>query len=141
MIELFIDSDIVLDVLIKRNEFESSAQLFTLLENEELKGYTTAIVLANLHYIMTKYGGKEKSIITIRKLRKILSILSLTEEIIDEALYTEAPDFEDSIQYIVSEKNGIDFIITKNKKNYKGSKVPALTAREFMDLNIQNGDS
>jgi len=138
MIKLFIDSDIILDLLIKRNEYQSSAKLFTIIENKELKGCTSPIVFANVHYIMTKYGGKEKSILNLRILRKFLSILTLDEEILDEALYAEAPDFEDSIQYIASEKNEIDFIITRNKKDYKRSKIPALTATEFLEINIKN---
>ena len=138
MIKLFIDSDIILDLLIKRNEYQSSAKLFTIIENKELKGCTSPIVFANVHYIMTKYGGKEKSILNLRILRKFLSILTLDEEILDEALYAEAPDFEDSIQYIASEKNEIDFIITRNKKDYKRSKIPVLTATEFLEINIKN---
>ena len=138
MTKLFIDSDIILDLLIKRNEYESSALLFTQIDKKEVKGYTSPIVLANVHYIMTKYGGKDKSIQNLRNLRKILSILTLDEKIIDEALYTEAPDFEDSIQYIVSAKNEIDFIITRNLKDYKGSNVPVLTATEFLEINIKN---
>ena len=138
MIKLFIDSDIILDLLIKRNEYQSSAKLFTIIENKELKGCTSPIVFANVHYIMTKYGGKEKSILNLRILRKFLSILTLDEEILDEALYAEAPDFEDSIQYIASEKNEIDFIITRNKKDYKRSKIPALTATEFLKINLKN---
>jgi predicted nucleic acid-binding protein len=138
MIKLFIDSDIILDLLIKRNEYKSSAKLFTIIENKELKGYTSPIVFANVHYIMTKYGGKEKSILNLRILRKILSILTLDEEILDEALYAEAPDFENSIQYIASEKKEIDFIITRNKRDYKRSKTPVLTATEFLEINIKN---
>jgi len=138
MIKLFIDLDIILDLLIKRNEYQSSAKLFTIIENKELKGCTSPIVFANVHYIMTKYGGKEKSILNLRILRNFLSILTLDEEILDEALYAEAPDFEDSIQYIASEKNEIDFIITRNKKDYKRSKIPVLTATEFLEINIKN---
>ena len=135
MIKLFIDSDIILDLLIKRKEYESSALLFTQLEKRDFIGFTTPIVIANVHYIMTKYAGKKKSILNLRKIRKMLSILTLDEEIIDEALYSDAPDFEDSIQYIVSEKNEIDFIITRNKDDYKGSKLPTLTATEFLEMN------
>ncbi|ADK79551.1 type II toxin-antitoxin system VapC family toxin [Sediminispirochaeta smaragdinae] len=138
MIKLFIDSDIVLDLLIKRNEFESSAILFTQIDRKEFQGFTSPIVFANVHYIMTKYAGKEKSILNLRRIRKILSLLTINEEVIDEALYSDAPDLEDSIQYIASEKNGIDFIITRNKKDYKGSKIPALSATEFLEMNIGN---
>lgn len=134
MVKVFIDSDVILDLLIKRNEFENSAKLFTRIINKEIKGFTTPIVFANIHYINSKYEGKKKSIKTLRKLRQILSMLTIDEDIIDQALLLDAVDFEDSIQYIAAEKNKLDFIITRNKNDYKESSLPVLTASEFLAL-------
>ncbi len=134
MIKIFIDSDIILDLLIKRNEYQGAAELFTKLANHEISGFTSPIVFANVHYILAKYEGKKKSIINLRKLRKLLSILTINEEIIDEALSSDAKDFEDSIQYLASEKNNIDFIITRNEKDYRESKLPVLSASEFLKI-------
>ncbi len=63
-----------------------------------------------------------------------VSILPVNEEIIDDALSNNADDFEDSIQFITSEKNNMDFIITRNKKDYKKSRTTVLDAKEFMNL-------
>ncbi len=134
MIKLYIDSDIFLDLLLKRNDYNNAAELMTEIDKKEYKGYTTPLVIANLHYIMTKFGGKKKSIKNIRKLRKIISILSIDEEIVDEALLSDNADFEDAIQYIASEKNNIDFIITRNKGDFKKSKLPVLNADEFLRI-------
>lgn len=134
MIKIFIDSDIILDLLLKRKEYAHSAQLMTEIVSGKLKGYTSPIVIANIHYIMCKLESKKKSLDNIRKLRKIISILSVTEEIIDKALLLEAPDFEDSIQFITSEKNKMDFIITRNRKDFKESRVPVMDAQEFLSL-------
>ncbi|MBN2657191.1 MAG: PIN domain-containing protein [Spirochaetales bacterium] len=136
MIKIFVDSDIILDLLLKRKEFDASARLMSSLVNLQYKAYTTPIVIANIHYIMTKLESESKSIDNIKKLRKFISILPVNEEIIDLALDLSAVDFEDSIQFITSEKNDLDFIITRNKKDYKESKIPALTAAEFLNLNI-----
>ena len=138
MVKIFIDSDIILDLLIKRNEFESTAQLFTKINNKELMGFTSPLVFANVYYINTKYEGKTKSLENLRKLRQLLSILTIDENIIDEALIANATDFEDSIQYIAAEKNSIDFIITRNKKDYRECKLPVLTASEFLKINIRH---
>ena len=134
MIKLYIDSGIFLDLLLKRNDYNNAAELMTEIDKKEYKGYTTPLVIANLHYIMTKFGGKKKSIKNIRKLRKIISILSIDEEIVDEALLSDNADFEDAIQYIASEKNNIDFIITRNKGDFKKSKLPVLNADEFLRI-------
>ena len=134
MIKLYIDSDIILDLLLKRNDYDNAAELMTKINKKKYKGYTTPLAVANIHYIMTKFGGKKKSIKNIRKLRKIISILSIDEEIVDEALLSDNTDFEDAIQYIASEKNNIDFIITRNKGDFKNSKLAVLNAKEFLRI-------
>jgi len=58
----------------------------------------------------------------------------VNEEIIDSALIESSSDFEYAIQHITAEKNKIDFVITRNKKDYKKSKVPVLEAKEFLLL-------
>ncbi|MCK5672700.1 MAG: PIN domain-containing protein [Spirochaetales bacterium] len=134
MIKIFIDSDIILDLFLKRNEYESAAELMTGLVEKKYLGYTTPIVVANIHYIMTKLESKNKSIENIKKLRKFMSILTVDEEVIDDALSLGANDFEDSIQYIASEKYKMDFVITRNKKDYKKCKLTVLNAQEFLRL-------
>jgi len=134
MLKLFIDSDVILDLLIKRNDFNSAAELFTEINHKKIQGFTSAFVFANMYYINTKYEGKKKSLENLKRLRQLLSILAIDESIIDEALKARAADFEDSIQYITAEKSQIDFIITRNKNDYKECRLPVLTAGEFLDL-------
>ena len=135
MIKLYIASDIILDLLLKRYDYyNNAAELMTKIDKRKYKGYTTPLVIANIHYIMTKFGGKKKSIKNIRKLRKLISILSIDEKIVDEALLSDNTDFEDTIQYITSEKNNTDFIITRNKGDFKNSKLPVLNAKEFLRI-------
>ncbi|MBN1695930.1 MAG: PIN domain-containing protein [Spirochaetales bacterium] len=134
MTRLFIDSDIILDLLLKRNDYQSTATLMSKIDNHRYEGYTTPLVVANIHYIMTKFGGKKRSIKNIKKLRKILSILTIDEETVDEALLTDAEDFEDAMQFITAKKNHIDFIITRNKKDYKQCGLPVLNSKEFLQI-------
>jgi predicted nucleic acid-binding protein len=134
MTKLFIDSDIILDLLLKRKNFSEAAELLTEIEERKHKGHTTAIVIANVHYIMAKFGGKKNSIKNLRMLRNLLSILAVTEKIVDDALRKDTADFEDALQYIAAEKYGMDFIITRNKDDFKKSKLTVLSAREFLDV-------
>ncbi len=134
MTKLFIDSDIILDVLIKREHYIYAAKLMTDLLNKKFIGYTSPIVIANIHYIMAKYENSSKSIQNIKKLRIILSILPIDETIIDEAISLNFLDFEDAIQYVTAKNNHIDFIITRNKSDYKNSKITVLNAEEFLRL-------
>ena len=134
MTRLFIDTDIILDVLLKRTHYPAAAAVLSRIEKRECDGYTTPVVFANIHYIVTRQAGKRKSLQNLRKLRKIISILPIDEETIDEALLSDAGDFEDAIQYVTAKKHRIDFIVTRNKTDYEVSAVPALTAEEFLEV-------
>ena len=49
-------------------------------------------------------------------------------------LYESFPDFEDGLQYYSAIENQIDVIITRNKKDFKNSKIPVLSTKEFLAL-------
>ena len=42
------------------------------------------------------------------------------------------PDFEDAVVDAVAERNGADYILTRNIKDFAGSSVPAVTPTEFL---------
>ncbi len=138
MTKLFIDSDILLDLLTERNDYKAAAALFTMIERGEFQGFTSPIVLANVHYIMSKYAGKERLLRNLNMIRKILSVISIDETVIDEALAAGERDFEDSIQFIAAYKHGIDIIITRNKRDYTGSRLPVLSASEIVAAQLKD---
>jgi len=132
---LFIDSDIIIDVYSKRDPFyESSAKIISLGDCGKLSLSTSPVVIANVFYILKKYGNKEFARSSLMKIRKIISVLSVNEKEIDLALASGFSDFEDAIQYYVSIENKIDFIITRNKSDYKKSKIPVCNAQEYINL-------
>jgi predicted nucleic acid-binding protein len=133
--KLFVDSDVILDHLSERDPFrKDAARLFSLLENQKVTGFTSPLVFANLHYILRKTNTKEEAIIHLRKLRLILGILPLTQEMIDRSLRSEFSDFEDSIQHEAALAGRINFIITRNEKDYRKSRVVVFSPREFVSF-------
>lgn len=134
MNSLFIDSDVLIDLLARRDNYTEAAALMTIIIEKKVAGFTTPIVLANVDYIITKYSNKAKSRRAIKSLRKKLSILPIDEKIVDTALESEFSDFEDAMQYYAAEKHGIDFIITRNKKDYAKGSLKAITPQEYMEM-------
>ncbi len=135
MHKVFIDSDIILDVLAKRQEFYIyAAKLFTLLDKKELNGFTSPIVFTNIHYILSKYKSKEYALKSIRRLKSFISILPIDEKIIELALDSSFKDFEDAVRYYTAESCEVNFIITRNKRYYKQSKISVCSAEEYLDI-------
>lgn len=135
MDKLFIDSDVLLDVFAKRQPYYLySSRLLTLIEKKKISAYTSALVFANLHYILQKSKSKNYALQTLRKIRILVSILPITEKTIDLALNSDFPDFEDAIQYYASKDGKVDSIITRNKSDYKNSKIPVHTPEEYLAM-------
>ncbi len=135
MKKIFIDTDIILDLFTKREPYYTyAAQLFTLVDTNKIKAFTSPVIFCNLHYILSKLHNKSKSLNYLRKLKTLVKILNVNEKIIELALSSEFKDFEDSAQYHAAIENNIEYIITRNIKDYKLAKINILTAEDFVRL-------
>ena len=134
MKKLFLDTNIVLDLLSRRQPFyDSAARLFSLADNGVVKVSVSALTIANTHYILSKQKSEEDAKEILRKFRLIVEIVSLSEKIIDMALNNKVfKDFEDSLQYYSASESSQDIIITRNQKDFKSSDIPVLSAEEFL---------
>lgn len=133
MQKLFIDTDIILDLLARREpHFHSAAKIFVLVENKQVSGLTSPLVFANLFYILRKQISKEMALASLRKLRTLLGILPLDDKTVDRALNSPFTDFEDAIQHEVASSHAIDFIITRNIDDYKKGRIRAITAKDYL---------
>ncbi|EMY82552.1 PIN domain-containing protein [Psychroflexus gondwanensis] len=134
MKRLLIDTNIVIDLLSKRKEFyEDAAHLFSKADKKELNLCISSLTFANTNYILTKLKSSKESREILRKFKVLVELLVLDDKITELALSDENfPDFEDGLQYYSAIENDIDIIITRNKKDFKNSKLPVLTAKEYL---------
>jgi predicted nucleic acid-binding protein len=132
---VFIDGDVILDLLLAREPFFPAATRFFLLVQEgKIQGCVSPLIFSNLFYVLRKQLSASEALTALRKLKLLTQVLPVDERTIDLALASEFKDFEDAIQYYVALSNGIDAIITRNKRDYKASKLPLLTAEECVEL-------
>ncbi len=134
MKRLLIDTNIVIDVLSKRDGFyEDAAVLFSLGDRNQLQLTISSRTLANTNYILTRLTSAKEAREILRKFKILVEVLSLDDKITELALSDEGfTDFEDGLQYYSALENQIDVIITRNKKNFKNSNLPVLTPKEYL---------
>ncbi|HAL81300.1 MAG TPA: VapC toxin family PIN domain ribonuclease [Mucilaginibacter sp.] len=132
---LFLDSDVLLDWLLKSEPFSSYTQTVI---NESLrqnfKVSTSTLVIANVNFILSNRTSVSNARQNIKKLVNLINILPFEGDIINLALNSAFTDFEDSIQFFIADKYNCDIIITRNIKDYKKSTIPVLTAEQFLQL-------
>lgn len=131
--KIFVDSDALLDFLLERHPFVYYSQsLLNRGRQGAINLYTSTLILANVHYLISKNINKQAAKIAIKEILNFVKILSFDEEHVKLALGNEHVDFEDTIQYYIADKNNCDLIITRNTKHYKRFDIPVLTAEQFL---------
>ena len=136
MSRLLIDTNIVIDLLSKREKFyDEAADLFSRADKKELVLTISSLTFANTNYILTKLKSAEEAREILRKFKVLIELLNLDDKVTELALSDDSfPDFEDGLQYYSAIENQIDVIITRNKKDFKNSKIPVLSTKEFLAL-------
>lgn len=132
--KIFIDTNILLDVLIRREGFyENSAIVWSMVEKDLVKGYISAISVNNVYYIIKKQKGTSEAEKLVDKILKDFKIIPLTFEILKLARTIKEKDFEDIIQYFSALQTGCDFIVTRNKKDFLKKKIEVVEPGEFIE--------
>jgi predicted nucleic acid-binding protein len=135
MKKLLIDTNIVIDLLSRREPFyNEAAALFSLADKKQVELTVSSLTIANTSYVLLRQMNTNKAKSILRKLRLIVNILPLDDKVVGLALNDESfPDFEDGLQYYTAIENGQDLIISRNLKDYKNSKLPVMTAKQFIE--------
>jgi len=133
MKSIFLDTNIVLDLLAHRMPFYTeAAKLLSLADKKKIVVSVSALCLADINYILSKQIPEMEGRKILRKFKVLVNVLPLDDKITDLALNSEFRDFEDAIQYFTAIENDQDLIITRNQPDFKESKIPVMTAGEFI---------
>ena len=133
MKQVLLDTNIILDIALQREPFfETAAQVFSKIDEGEIKGFLSASSVTDIYFISKKVRGREQTITFMRELIDILEILSVTKSTIIDALYSDFKDFEDAVQYCVADMNRIEMIVTRNKSDFDLSTIEVCTPEELI---------
>lgn len=133
MIKVLFDTNIILDVALRRSPFfDNALNLFSLIDRKVIAGNITATTITDIYYISRKEKGKTDAINFVKELIEIVDIVGVDKNVIIAALTLEMKDFEDAVQVSASELNGIDVIITRNRTDFANARLKVATSEEFL---------
>ena len=139
--KILLDTNVVIDILLKRRPYYEDAVLISiLLEKDILEGYISASAITDIYYIINKeFRDREKSFGKIKDILRIVYVASVNEFNIYEAIDSNWDDFEDALQYIVGKEIDVDYIVTRNTKDYEKSILKIIEPNRLLDI-IETGD-
>ena len=131
--KIFIDSDVILDLMITDRGFQNQAiVLFNAFSEKRYEVFTSSLVMANVFYVANKKRKKSEIVSVFKKLRSFLNILPVSQKAFDKSLVSDFKDFEDALQHFAALENKISTIITRNKKDFSKSQIQVMSPSEFI---------
>jgi len=137
MNDILIDTDVLMDFFLNREPFaDDAARIMSLCEAGIINGYVTPVIYSNLYYLLRRLSDHESVIRKLHQLFFITQILIIDKHVILAALNSNAvTDFEDALQnYAVERSEKVKIILTRNIKDFRKSKIAALTPVDFLKL-------
>ncbi len=135
MEKIFVDSDIVLDLLTGRAPHHLSAStLFSLAEKGKVRICVSSLTFANVHYVLSRQLNAEKARNIQATLKTLVSVLAVNDVVVERALSSEFKDFEDALQYHTALENRLNVLLTRNLKDYKKAQIQVFTAQQYLKV-------
>ena len=139
--KLLIDTNVVLDVLLRREPFfRTAAEVLNLTQRDEVREYVCASTITDIYYIANK---QMKDCDAVRDLLKrllmVVSVVAVSEREIQNALNLAWGDFEDSVQYSVALLNEMDGIVTRNPSDYQEANMRIWLPEQALELFANEG--
>jgi predicted nucleic acid-binding protein len=139
---VFVDTNVLLDVLARRDEFyDPSARIWTLAERGEIEAFISAISFNHVYYIIRKARDKTTADTAMKLLRDVFDSVAPDTRIVNQAIDSEFGDFEDALQFHSAVRCHADHIITRNPGDFPTTKPAVLTPEEFLAFWIEDINS
>jgi predicted nucleic acid-binding protein len=138
--DVFVDTNVLLDVLAKREPFYvDSARIWTLAEQGRITAFISVISFNNIYYVVRRLRTRRVADRTMVLLRDTFTPVPLDKQLLDQAIDAGFRDLEDAIQHFSAVRAGSACIISRNLRAFPRSELPILTPQEFLtarDLNV-----
>lgn len=134
--KVLIDTNVIIDALTSREPWNENAEtIFIMAANHMMDMYITASSATDIYYLVRKYlHSADQAKQVMEKLYSLVGILTVSAAECIDALASSVSDYEDAVVERASVKANMDYIITRNVKDYQQGMVKAISPNDFIIL-------
>jgi predicted nucleic acid-binding protein len=130
---VLLDTNIILDFLLERQPFFTDADaVMQTIRSGQVQGYITATTLTDIFYIAKKSNKAQIAKQYVSDLLTTMQVCTVDRSILEAAISSSLPDFEDAVQLACAISENLNAIITRDPKGFAGATVAILSASEFV---------
>ena len=132
MIRLFLDTNIVLDLLAERKPFcDDAVRLFTLAHEKKVELFVSPVTFTTASYVLSKHNAAEERKL-LSGLRQLVRIANTADRTIDDGLSCRFTDVQDTLQYYLTLTIIAEAIITRSGKEFANPHIPVISAVQWL---------
>ena len=136
MTKVFLDTNVLIDYLSRREKFfEPAALVFQLGNRNKCQLLVSSLSFATASFILqAHYKLSQKEVVEMfAQIVKMCHITTVDSQTVSESIVSSFKDFEDAMQYFSATRESANFIITRNKQDFAGSSIPVFEPVEFLN--------
>ena len=134
MKRIFVDTNVLLDLLLKRRNFSKDAEgLFHYCKKKDITPHISSLSIATVNYILSKIFSEKEVREKLEIIYQLVSILPFNKEIVFSANHSSFKDLEDAFQYFTAKRYNIPVIITRNQKDFLADDISIVDIKEFFN--------
>ncbi|MBQ6064743.1 MAG: PIN domain-containing protein [Prevotella sp.] len=131
--KVFLDTNVLLDHLAKREGFYADAAIiFSMVNDGLLLGLISSLSIINCAYVLPKHYDRHDVMEQIKIMLKMFTVCNVDASVLEKAVNINPYDFEDAVQYLSSLPHKPDVIITRDKRGFRDFDIPVMTPKEFV---------
>lgn len=133
--KVFLDTNIVLDLLLERQPFvEDAEKLWFLAERGRIAAAVSALSFPNVYYVIRKTRGSRAAMTVLKAMRGTFRIVECDGQIVQQAMDAGFSDFEDAVQYFSALRMDAVCMVSRNTRHFHKSSLPVFTPRAFFSV-------
>ena len=125
---ILLDTNVVLDVLLKRVPWVNAAStIWQAIDDKQIDGYIAACTLTDIFYIARRLTDKSKAQAAVQVCLDAFHICPVEASTIEMALTLSGTDFEDNVQTAGAMQSNLEVIITRDPSGFEATTIPIMT--------------
>lgn len=131
--KLFLDANVVLDVLARRPPWvEDSAAVLSLVDAGVAEGLVAVHSVTTLDYLLRRHLGREEAATVLIDLLGLVRAVAVDHELLLKAYSLGWEDFENAVQAVCALEAGADYLVTRNPDDFEPLTIPVVTPAELL---------
>lgn len=134
MRKVFIDTNVLIDLLLERDPWANDAAvIFSMADRKEIELLCCSLSFSTAVYLMQRMKYSRKEIVTkLAIVKSLCTVTTVDGFVLDRVLQSDFPDLEDAMQHYSALAAGAEVIVTRNVKDYAAAGLPVMTPGEFL---------